>query len=145
MQLYKNELTPAERNRNKMLRYEYGVYIMLGSYFKKSSISNQMIETRYKLNYAELSGSKQADMEEVVLQLVEEILIPKLSKIKDMDQKEVILTPIPIPGTELHYLKFHGEGFSFTLSLKAAFSPEKHKDVLYANFYKKKTSEKPKE
>ena len=58
MPIYKSEPTKYERNRDKMLRYEYATYIMLGSYFKKSSISNKMLASKYKLNYSEISGSK---------------------------------------------------------------------------------------
>lgn len=134
MPIYKNELTPYERQRDKMLRYEYATYIMLASYFKKSKISNKIIEDRYKLNYAELSGTKQADLEEIVIQMVDEVLIPKLSKIKNMEEKEITLIPEKIPGSELHKLTFEGEGFKFSIVLKSVFDQKKKKEVLYGNF-----------
>ena len=137
MPIYKSEPTKYERNRDKMLRYEYATYIMLSSYFKKSSISNKIIGDRYLLNYNEISGTKQCDLEEIVIDMVDNVLLPKLNGIKDMENKEIILTPEKIPDSELHKLHFHGEGFDFTIVLKAVWNPNKKKEVLYANFVKK--------
>lgn len=137
MPIYKHELTSAEKQRDKMLRYEYATYIMLCSYFKKSSISNPIIEERYKLNYAAIAGNKQADLEEIVIQMVDEVLIPKLNKIKDMENKEIVMTPINIKDSDFHYLMFTGEGFKFTLVLKSVFDTKKRTETLYANFVNK--------
>ena len=138
MPIYKSEPTKEERNRDKMLRYEYATYVMLSSYFKKSSISNNIIAGRYKVIYSEISGTKQCDLEEIVIDMVDNVLIPKLSDIKDMENKEIILTPERIPGSDLHNLHFHGEGFDFTISLKAVWNPTKRKEILYGNFINKK-------
>ena len=137
MPIYKNELTPYERQRDKMLRYEYATYVMLSSYFKKSKIANKIIEDRYKLNYAELSKTKQEDLEEIVIQMVDDVLIPKLSKIKNMEDKEITLIPERIAGSELHKLTFEGEGFKFSIILKSVYDQKKKKEVLYGNFVDK--------
>lgn len=133
MPLFKSEPTKQELQKEKMLRYEYATYIMLGSYFKKSKITNKIVEDRYKINYAEASPNKQCDLEEIVIDMVDNHLLPKLNKIKNMEEKEVFLQPrVKEDGT--HFLRFYGDGFDFMISLKAVFKPALHKEVLYANF-----------
>ncbi len=131
--LYKSEPTKEELQKDKMNRYEYATYIMLGSYFKKSKITSAPVETRWKLNYSEINPNKQCDLEEIVIDAVDNHLLPKLSKIKNMEEKEVFLQPrTKEDGT--HYLRFYGDDFDFMLSLKAVFKPELGKEVLYMNF-----------
>ncbi len=131
--LYKPEPTKEELQKDKMNRYEYATYIMLGSYFKKSKITIAPVETRWKINYSEVNPNKQCDLEEIVIDMVDNHLLPKLSKIKNMEEKEVFCQPkTKADGT--HYLRFYGDDFDFMLNLKAVFKPEKGREVLYANF-----------
>lgn len=135
MAIYKSEPTIEEKQRDKMLRYEYGMYVMLTSYFKKGSFSNKIVHDRLKLNYLAVSASKQCDLEEIVLDSIDNFIIPKITrKIKDIENKEVVVSAKRRLNSEEHILIFEGEGFKFAFTLEEKFNHKEKKPKLLIHF-----------
>ena len=136
MALYKSQPTEAELQRDKMLRYEYAMYEMLSSYFKKGRFENKVIHDRILLAFKAVSSTKQADQEDVVLDTIDNFIIPKL-KVKNLEDKEVIVTATNRnDGSGEHNLIFKGEGFEFAFWMESKYSKKVNKEVLIIHFLK---------
>lgn len=135
MALYKPQPTEADLQRDKMLRYEYAMYEMLTSYFKKGSFPNKIAHDQLILQFKAISPTKQGDMEDVVLDTIDNFIIPKL-KVKDIEEKEVVFRVKNRKDSEEHILIFSGEGFEFAFWMESKYSQKKGSEVLIIHFLK---------
>lgn len=76
-----------KRNSNEQKAMEYVVYMMVGSYFKKSSCISKWMEGRAFIEYKEMNVNKQLVMEEMSINFVEKVLLKELPQ--DVWQKEM--------------------------------------------------------
>ena len=134
--MFKEEVSIEQKQREKALRYEYAMYVMLGSYFKSCKISSAFVEGRYKVNYAGLSGPKQEDMEEKVINVIETYILKTL-KVKDIENKDVVMSCKPRENyVDGNTLIFKGEDFLFAFNIDPKYSHKKHTETLNITFLK---------
>ena len=76
-----------DQMKEKQYQLDYCTYMIITSYFKKSSISNINWERRIYLSYSSMKNDKQIKMEEMVIKIIESHILKQLPK--DIDQKEV--------------------------------------------------------
>lgn len=138
--MLKYEPTFEEKELEKMYRYEYAMYEMLSSYFKKSTCTSLQLEKRLKLSFCDVSSSKQADMEDIVLDCIDNFILAKM-KVKNIEEKEVEVKFLPQKDSKLHVLVFKGEGFIFAFTLSARYNKEQKKEYLYLNILKNEVVE----
>lgn len=83
------EDTPMKVNfkANKMMAFEYAVYMMAGSYFKKTICKNSLLEDKLRLHYLELKLDDQIAMENKVIQYMNKVVCPSLPR--DFFKQEV--------------------------------------------------------
>lgn len=136
MALYKSQPSTEELQTYKMLRYEYAMYVFLSSYFKHSTFSNDIVLGQLKVNYAEISKTKQEDLEETVIYTIDNFIIPKV-KIKDMEDKDVKVTYHRRPNSKEHTLEFSGDGFKFLFWMETKYNKKINKEVLIIHFVEK--------
>jgi hypothetical protein len=58
--------------------FEYVIYMIVGSYFKKTKCSNELLERKMRLQYCEQKLENQYSMEETCISYVEKTLLPVL-------------------------------------------------------------------
>ena len=58
--------------------FEYAIYMIVGSYFKKASCASSLQERSMRLQYCEQKQESQYRMEDVCISYVEQELLPKL-------------------------------------------------------------------
>lgn len=92
------------------LTFDYALYIMFTSYFRKSTCNSNQAITRLKLNYADVGYNKQYEAEDVVIDKLEnEILLqPEFSDIENYDV-DVKLDFIQEEKRYLHTMTYNGK------------------------------------
>lgn len=58
--------------------FDYATYMIVGSYFKKTTCTNSILEKRMRLQYCEQKLDNQYRMEEQCIRFVEQELLPTL-------------------------------------------------------------------
>lgn len=100
---------------------EYGMYMMLASYFAKCTCRTRLLEERLNLFYKDLRENKQYEVEEACERAIEKKILPELVERLHLD------TPEQINNIECqmafknagdhHILHFMGENFEFYLEV----------------------------
>ena len=69
--------TSKKRNITKnQMAFSYALYMMAGSYFRKTVCVNPVLETKMRLFYAEDAADTQVDTEKLCISFMEEKLLP---------------------------------------------------------------------
>lgn len=63
---------------NNQTAFEYAMYMMLGSYFNKTSCKNRLLEKKMRLLYWEQREKNQIQLEKLCIRFIEKELIPQL-------------------------------------------------------------------
>ncbi|MCR5255597.1 MAG: hypothetical protein K6D96_06655 [Acetatifactor sp.] len=89
--MLKVEKTNKEKNLAKLRTYEFCLYMMLESYFRKSFCRSKFLEANLLLYYRELPNDRAYKYEEEMLYQIEKIIMPNvIAKYLD-DNAEVFL------------------------------------------------------
>lgn len=106
----------------KQFQLEYAMYMMLTSYFHKTKCNSKALENKLHLHYADLTDTKQIELEKKVEQVLEIKIIPGiLARIYRMSKEDLaeLDCQVSIRNRGDHNaLVFTGEDFEFTLVCK---------------------------
>ena len=61
---------------DEQMAFEYAIYMILGSYFPKTTCSNARLEEKMRLRYCEQKHNTQYQMEEICIRYVEKKILP---------------------------------------------------------------------
>lgn len=118
---------------NERLAFDYTIYMIVGSYFKKAKCQNQFMETRLRINYLEEKVNSQYRMEEVCINYTEKKLRKELpGDIWDEEMKVYFVCD----KDNMTYVAFVGE--KYILCLKGKYRGKGKKNS-YRLFVKKQT------
>ena len=76
--------------RNQMA-FSYALYMMAGSYFRKTVCVNPVLETKMRLSYAEEKIDTQVDTETLCISFMEETLLPVMPQALWQEMMEVYM------------------------------------------------------
>lgn len=91
---------------NNQTAFEYAMYMMLGSYFNKTSCKNHLLEKKMRLHYWEQKEKQQIELEKLCIRFVEKELVPHLPKDIWENGVEVKFCPTKCKGVQ--DIQFHG-------------------------------------
>ena len=94
---------------NTQTAFEYVIYMMLGSYFNRTSCKNILLEKKMRFMYWEQREKSQIEMEKICIRFVEKELLPQLSEHIWSQDVEVKFSPTRFKGYQ--DIEFHGEDF----------------------------------
>ncbi len=93
------------KNKETQMAFDYCVYMMLGSYFTKTTCSTPMLEKKLYLHYLQQKKEQQYHMEDQVIRYVEQHLLRVLPQEIWREQVEVRLNRNPQSGwTEIRFI-----------------------------------------
>lgn len=85
---------------NNQTAFEYAMYMMLGSYFNKTSCKNPLQEKKMRVQYMEQKEKSQIDLENICIRFVEKELLPRLPKEFWEHDVEVRFRPTKLKGLQ---------------------------------------------
>ena len=91
--MFKIEKTKQERKNEKQKAFDYCVYMMLSSYYKKARCLSEVLETSLFLHYKELNDNQAVELEKEAIKLIEKLILPNIPE--DIEQKEATVTILP--------------------------------------------------
>ena len=94
---------------NDQTAFEYVIYMMLGSYFKKAVCKNKLLEKKLFVQYLEQKEKKQLQMEDICIRYVEKKLMPNFPEKFWEQEVEVKFCPTDINGVK--EVQFHGKDY----------------------------------
>lgn len=68
-----------EEIRKKQMQLDYCIYMMATSYFKKATLRNTSLDKILYLQYQDMKTSKQVELEEKVIYILENHIIPRFN------------------------------------------------------------------
>lgn len=91
---------------NNQTAFEYAMYMMLGSYFNKTSCKNFLLEKKMRLLYWEQREKNQIELEKICIRFVEKELMPQLPE--DIWQQDVEVKFCPTKFKGYQDIQLHG-------------------------------------
>lgn len=91
--MFRFEKKTQERMMDKQKAFDYCVYMMLSSYYKKAICLSDILETKLFLHYKELNDKMAESMECEAINVIEKSILPNIPE--DIEQKvaKVIILP----------------------------------------------------
>lgn len=74
---------------NNQVAFEYAIYMMVGSYFKKAVCKNKMLEKSMRIQFLEQKEKKQYEMEDRCIRFIEKKMLPSIPDKFWNEEKEV--------------------------------------------------------
>lgn len=94
--------------KDEQMAFEYAIYMIVGSYFKKATAKNKIQETDRRVMYGEERNDEQYRMEKACMDFVKE----KLSKVPSAFwQEEMKVSFTPVDGFKAKIIRFEGEKY----------------------------------
>ena len=84
--MFKNEKT-------KQKAFDYCVYMMFSSYYKKSKCISEVLETNLYLHYKDMNDNQAVELEKEAINLVENLILPNIPE--KIEEKEATVTILP--------------------------------------------------
>ena len=124
---------------NNQTAFEYAMYMMLGSYFNKTTCRNYLLEKKMRFLYWEQKEKKQIEMEKTCIRFVEKELIPQLPE--SIWKQNVAVSFLPTKFQGYQDIQFCGD--DFILRVRAIYRGKfdtviEHKICYKEKFYKEK-------
>lgn len=94
--------------------FEYVLYMMLGSYFKKAVCSNKLFERKLHMQYLQQKEKQQVLMEEICIRLVENELMPQLPE--EFWEQKMKVRFVPTSVTGMREIQFIGAEYALRVS-----------------------------
>ena len=91
--MFKFEKTTQERIIDKQKAFDYCVYMMLSSYYKKAECLSDIMETNLLLRYRELKDSVAEEMEREAINVIERFVLPNIPEAIEYKEAKVMILP----------------------------------------------------
>ena len=91
--MLKIEKTKQERKNEKQKAFDYCVYMMLSSYYKKARCLSDVLETNLYLHYKELNDNQAVELEKEAINLIEKLILPNIPE--NIEGKYATVTILP--------------------------------------------------
>lgn len=85
---------------NNQAAFEYAMYMMLGSYFRKASCKNKLMEKKLYVQYLEQKEKKQIELEDICLRFIHKELLSHLPETFWERDVEVRFRPTKLKGLQ---------------------------------------------
>ena len=117
----------------KQRAFDYSMYVMLSSYFNKTSCTTNMQKQKLYLAYQELKEAEKQKLDEKSIKLIEKELLPNLPEWFFNQQMEVSLI-----GSEEEYTEIRLQNRYYVLRIKTLYNNKnKNKPVLAYEVWKR--------
>ena len=91
--MFKFEKTKQEKTIDKQKAFDYCVYVMLSSYYKKAECLSDVLETNLLLRFRELKDSVAEDLESEAINVIERFVLPNIPEAIEHKEAKVIILP----------------------------------------------------
>ena len=91
--MLKIEKTNQERRNEKQKAFDYCVYMMLSSYYKKTRCLSDVLQTNLFLHYKELNDNQAVELEKEAINLIEKLILPNIPE--NIEGKDATVTILP--------------------------------------------------
>ena len=91
--MFKFEKTQQEKMIDKQKAFDYCVYMMLSSYYKKTVCLSDVMETNLFLRYRELRDNMAVELESEAIKVIEKEILPKIPEAIEEKEAQVVILP----------------------------------------------------